>query len=411
MPNCRDFDLTLYGATGFTGRQAAAYVRDHATPHLRWAIAGRYEKKLAALKTELRLPADVERVVADSQDRHAIDRMTERTRVLLTTAGPFARHGEPIVASCVRHQTDYVDITGETTWVRDMIDRYHGSATSSGTRIVHFCGFDSVPSDLGAFLVAHELKRLGQDCREIKAFITTSGGLNGGTVASVLNIQRSGQASRMRDTFLLNPGHAGSRSRNHSDPVAPVFDNDLGTWVGPFVMAAVNTRVVRRSAALLQEWQEGYGPHFCYQEYADMGGPVPWLTSSMLASSLAFYEAFSHLPGAANLTEMLAPKPGTGPSDQEMDAGFFRCRFVGTGENGSKVWALIEDRGDPGNRGTVKMVCEAALAVANQRQDLPGGPDRGGVLTPATALGRVLVERLRNAGVTIEIGNTCARPP
>ena len=403
MPKTRNLDLTLYGATGFTGRQAAAYLRDHATPDLRWALAGRDEKKLAALKTDLQLPTDVEVAVAASQDGPALDRMAERTRVILTTAGPFALHGEPVVSACVKNQTDYVDITGETTWARDMIDRYHETAVSSATKIVHFCGFDSVPSDLGTLMVADELKRLGQACQQVKAFIATSGGLNGGTAASVLNIQRSGQGSRMRDPFLLNPDHTGTQSGDQRDPVTPAYDSDLGSWVGPFVMGPVNTRVVRRSAALFQQWHEGYGPNFCYQEYAEVGGPVPWLSASVLASSIAFYQVYSQVPGAAELTEVLAPKPGSGPSEREMDAGFFRCRFVGTGTDGSKVWALIEDRGDPGNRATVKMVCEAALALVGQRDDLPGGPNRGGVLTPATALGMPLVERLRRAGITIEV--------
>ena len=175
MHSRRDFDLTLYGATGFTGRQTVSYVMDHAIPGLRWAIAGRNERKLATLMEDLGLPGDVGLIQAETRDQAAIDRMTRRTRVLLNTAGPFALHGEPVVASCVRNLTDYVDITGETTWVRDMIDRYHEMASSHGVKIVPFCGFDSVPSDLGALVVVHAFRRLGQACREVKAFFTTSG--------------------------------------------------------------------------------------------------------------------------------------------------------------------------------------------------------------------------------------------
>lgn len=270
---------------------------------------------------------------------------------------------------------------------------------------MHFCGFDSVPSDLGTLLVVRTLQRLGNACCEVKAFFTTSGGINGDTVASVLNIQRSGQAARMHDPFLLNPGNASVRSAC-PDPIAPVYDCDIETWVGPFAMGAVNTRVVRRSAALAEQWEEGYGPDFGYQEYADMGGPVPWLGASYVASAQALYQVFSNVPGAAELAGMFAPKPGSGPSEREMDAGFYRCRLVGTGTDGAKVWARIEDRGDPGNRATVKIVCESAFALATQRDELPGDSSRGGVLTPATALGMVLIERLRRAGVTIDVENS-----
>lgn len=394
-------DVVLFGASGFVGRQTVAYFAQHA-PALSWALAGRSRDKLEAVRR--RCGADGAAViVADAADGEALDRLAARTRVVLSTAGPFALHGSALVAACVRHGTHYVDITGETPWVRRMIDQHHDAALQHGARIVPGCGFDSVPSDLGAWYVAQALwQQHGERCRGVKACYSLRGGLNGGTLASALNLIDAGDRGLMQDPFLLNPfGTAPAITASHLDPIAPHRDEDFDAWVGPFFMGPVNTRVVRRSAALTGH--EPYAPEFSYQEYLRFGrgarAALAAATTSVVGMAAQGVLGFA---AARRAAAALAPAPGEGPSEQAMDRGSFRCEFVGTGERGRVVRARVAASGDPGNRATTRFVCESALALVLDTAALPGGPRHGGVLTPATAFGDVLVGRLRAAGTTFE---------
>jgi short subunit dehydrogenase-like uncharacterized protein len=236
----RDFDVILYGATGFTGRQTVAYFSKHAPSGLRWAIAGRNRVKLEVLN------APVPVLVADSADPQAIDAMIARTRVVLATAGPFALYGTGIVDACVRLGTHYVDITGESQWGRMLIDRYHQKAADEGTRIIPFFGFDSIPSDLGAMLIADAL---GPETREVKAFFQMRGGLNGGPIASALNMYESGADRAVGDPLLLSPANTRAPRELEQDPVNAIYDPDVKAWAAPFVMSKINTRVVRLCVA------------------------------------------------------------------------------------------------------------------------------------------------------------------
>ncbi|MEP0959941.1 saccharopine dehydrogenase NADP-binding domain-containing protein [Microcoleus sp. FACHB-1515] len=258
--------LSLYGASGFVGKQTAQYFAKHASLQLvRWAIAGRNRQKLEAVRDKIGAAVDV--LVADSQDQQAIDAIVSQTRVLLTTAGPFALYGNTLVDACVRFQTHYVGITGETPWVRALIDRYHAQAAADGTRIIPCCSFNSVPSDLGTYLVVRYLQReLGVPCQRVNAYFQAVGGFNSGTLASAFNLYDSPEAAQMNHPFLLNPStpHPQAEDGRKRDPQTPSFDADLNTWVAPFFMGVVNTRIVRRSAALYEEWQQPYGPSFTY---------------------------------------------------------------------------------------------------------------------------------------------------
>ena len=402
----RDYDVVLYGASGFTGQQTVAYFAQHAPPSLRWAIAGRNRDKLAALQKSLNTHADL--LIADSQDQAALDAIAVRTRVMLTTAGPYALYGSGLVAACVRHQTHYVDITGETTWVRELIDRHHAQAAADGTRIIPFCGFDSVPSDLGAYLMARHIQtELGAECREVKAYFQMAGGVNGGTLATAFNLYESGQAKQARDPFLLNPQPETARNavQQNQDPTSARYDADLGAWVAPFVMGPINTRVVRRSHALLSEWQTGYGAEFRYQEFSKFsGGTLGWMPAVGMAAGGSLFELALASP-LRPLMKAALPAPGAGPSEKTMNEGWFRCELLGLTDDGRKVRGVIKDKGDPGNRATVKFLCESALGLVLNEDALPGGKERGGVLTPATALGEALAERLRQTGMQIEIGS------
>ncbi len=401
----RLYDVVLYGATGFVGRQTVAYFAQNPAVKasgLRWALAGRSRHKLEAVRADCNAPqAGI--VVAEAHDATAMAALAMNAHVVLSTAGPFALYGSELVAACVQHGTHYVDITGETPWVRDMIDRHHTAAERSGARIIPFCGFDSIPSELSARVAVETLwARHGEVCTRVKSAFSVRGGFNGGTLASLFNIMATGQSDAVANPFLLNPpGTAPADAAAHSDPKGPRHDADFDAWLGPFFMAPINTRVVRRSAALLD-----YGPDFSYQEYLRLGrGAMAAVAATTLSAAAASSQALRFGPVRA-LAQRLVPPPGSGPSEASMDGGSFRCQWVGTSASGKQVRGVVADQGDPGNRATTKMLCESALALALQLDELPGGRQYGGLLTPMSGLGEVLVQRLRDAGMTIQETST-----
>ncbi len=407
----RAYDVVLYGASGFTGKQTVQYFAARGPADgLRWAIAGRNRQKLETVQAQVSAAGTNNKpdiLIADSQDQAAVDAIAGQTRVLLNTAGPFALYGSAIVDACVRLQTHYVDITGETPWVRELIERYHAQAASTGTRIIPCCGFDSVPSDLGTYLVVRQIQREWQlPCRSVKAYFQAFGGFNGGTLASGFNLYDSESWNQVSDPFLLSPTAAPSQAEieRHRDPDQPQYDPDLGTWVGPFFMGMVNSRVVRRSCSLFAQWQDPYGPDFTYQEYLKFDPPLAWLQAAAVTAGMALAGRAVQQPLIRNWLQSWLPQPGTGPSEQTMQSGWFRCELLGIASDGRQIRGLIADQGDPGNRATVKFLCESALSLALDSDQLPGGPERGGILTPATGLGDVLATRLQRAGMTIKIG-------
>ncbi len=393
------YDLVVFGATGFTGRLAAAYLAAHAPKELRIAIAGRSGAKLEALKRDL--PREVGVIVADSSDREAVGRMVSAARVILSTAGPFATYSDSVVEACVAGRTDYADITGETAWARTLIDRFHDQAARDGTRIVPFCGFDSVPSDLGAWAVVDWIRRTwGQPTVSVSAsFSVRGGGINGGTVASALEVGERKQGRAVRDPVLLNPPEHRDRDDRdgNADRMTVTWDPARRKWLAPFVMAAVNTRVVRRSAALFADAGHSYGEGFRYDEALETSTRLQaW---SVGAGTAALFGLVASKPGRA-LVRRLAPAPGEGPSEEARARGSIRIRLLGRAADGRVAMGTFADQGDAGNTFTVKALCESGLAMVLDRDRLP---TRAGVLTPATAFGEVLADRLRAAGVTIEV--------
>lgn len=402
----RDFDIVVYGATGFVGRQVTQYLAERApTKGLRLAIAGRDRQKLEAVKASSN-GAIAEVLTAEAHDRAAIDAIVSRARVVLNTAGPFAVYGDSVVDACVRFRTHYVDITGETPWIKSLIDRHDPQAASDGTRIVPACGFDSVPSDLGAYVVTrHVRSAFGVACNEVKAYFQLFGGINGGTLASLMLLNEDpAKLAQVNDPFLLNPADdQKSDIQRNRDPQRPRYDENIGAWTAPFFMGPVNTRVVRRSASLYERWGEPYGPSFRYQEYLKFAGERAQLKATAVTALLGLFLSSVQLAFVRRLLEPMLPKPGSGPSQKMMNRGFFRCELIGVAEDGRRVRGILRDKGDPANAVTVKCVCESALALILDADALPGGPQRGGILTPATAFGDVLERRLREAGMTIEV--------
>ena len=408
----RAYDVVLYGATGFVGQQTVAYLArlsGEGLTGLKWALAGRNAVKLQEVKDRSgpgAQGADV--IVADAADLPALLRLAGQARVVLSTAGPFALYGSELVAACVRQGTHYVDITGETPWVHDMIVSHQEEAARSGARIIPFCGFDSVPSDLGAWLMTQGMQvQYGEACVSVKSAISMRGGVNGGTLASGLNMLASEAAKDFARPFLLNPaGQQPADSRGHEDPQGPRHDADFRAWLAPFIMGPINTRVVRRSAALFAARGDtpAYAAGFCYQEYLRYGkGPLAAAAAGGVTMGLGLGMAAIRFKPWRAMAQALMPAPGSGPTQASMDAGSFRCELVGTSVGGHVVRGRVAGRGDPGNRATTVFVCEAALALADEpAAALPGGAGAGGVLTPASGLGHVLARRLVAAGMTLE---------
>ena len=398
----KDFDVVLFGATGFTGQRCAAELDGRAG--IRWAIAGRDRAKLEELRSSLGSAPEI--LVADSFDRPSLDAMTSRTRVVCTTVGPYATYGDPLVESCIANDTDTCDLTGEPQWVRHLVDDLHDAAVAAGVRVVNCCGVDSIPSDLGTFLVQETaIERHGRPCDEVRALVwRLRGGLSGGTVASGLEIAKAASedphAKRVfEDPYSLNP--PGERQGPDQRPSSAVrFDEEVDGWVGPFLMEYMNAKIVRRSNALMSY---RYGRDFRYSEQSRMGqGPVAAARAAAMAVGTRAWPIVSGIgPVRKVLEATVLPKPGEGPSDEAIERGVFEMRFFGTYDDATpSVAARFAGQGDPGYGITVTMLVESALCLALDRDALP---DRAGVLTPASAMGKPLVERLRNAGLTLEL--------
>lgn len=386
------YAIVLFGATGFTGVQAAQLLAQRG---VNLAVAGRNPAKLEALRVSLGPVGErVGVIVADASAPESITAMVRQAGVVLNMAGPYARYGDPVVDAAVAAGVDYADITGETWWVRGLIDRHHERARQSGVRIVPMCGFDSVPSDLGAWMMVRALAAQGLATREVRGAFKGRGGLNGGTVASLMG--GLDHLDALRDPVLLNPPEARGLALA-PDETRARFDEALGIWVSPFVMSVVNSRVVRRSAALCAQRGLAYGPAFDYREGWDCGRDGR-LSAMVGALGSQMMNLSGRLPGLRALVGRFAPQPGEGPSEAVRDSGFFRLRLVAVAEDGSFHYGEVRDQGDPGNRCTVKMACESAILLSETRGE--GQP--GGLLTPATAGGDALVARLRDAGMVLE---------
>jgi short subunit dehydrogenase-like uncharacterized protein len=401
----RTYDLVVYGATGFVGRLLAAYLAEAAPAGLRIALAGRSRTRLEQVRGELPAAArDWPLVEADSTDAGSLTALAASTRVLATTVGPYVRHGLPVVEACARAGTHYADLTGEVLFVRRAIDRTDAVARDTGARIVHACGYDSVPSDLCALLLAERALADGAGgLRDVQLVATARGGISGGTVASARaqfeEMVRDSTARRLAgDPFALSPDRDAEPDTRQPRDAAPPWRTPDGRWTATFLMAPFNTRVVRRSNAL-QDW--AYGRGLRYGEVMGCGRGIPGaVTAAGVTAGLAGVAAAMSLPPTRSLLDRVLPEPGAGPGEETRARGWFRMDVDATTESGRRYRATAAGQGDPGYAATAVMLGEAALALALDGDRLPG---RAGSLTPATALGSVLVDRLRAAGHTYEV--------
>jgi short subunit dehydrogenase-like uncharacterized protein len=401
----RTHDLVVYGATGFVGRLLAAYLAQAAPAGLRIALAGRSRSRLQQVRGDLPAAArEWPLVEADSADGPSLTALASSTRVLATTVGPYARHGLPVVEACARAGTHYADLTGEVLFVRRAIDRTDAVARDTGARIVHACGYDSIPSDLATFLLAERARDDGAGgLRDVRLVATARGGVSGGTVDSARaqfeEMTRDPAARRLvGDPFALSPDRDGEPGTRQPRDAGPPSRTPDGQWTAPFVMAPFNTRIVRRSNAL-QDW--AYGRGMRYGEVMGCGrGIAGAATSTAVTAGLAGFAAAMSLPSGRALLDRVLPDPGTGPDEATRAGGWFRSVVDATTESGRGYRVTVAGQGDPGYAATAVMLGETALGLALDGDRLPG---RAGSLTPAAALGPVLVERLRAAGHTYEV--------
>jgi short subunit dehydrogenase-like uncharacterized protein len=403
----RDFDVIVWGATGFTGTLVAEYLlRQYGfNGDLRWAIAGRSEDKLESLRDSLGEKADkLEAIVADSFDQESLRHLARRTRVVLTTVGPYALYGSALVQACVEEGTHYCDLAGEVQWIRKMIDQHHERAQNSGARIVHCCGFDSVPMDIGVWFLQEEAhKRFGQYCKSITMLVkATKGAASGGTVASLINLIEESRKDRevariLVDPYSLNPD--GERNGpDDRDQQGMIYNADAQSWTAPFVMAAINTKVVRRSHALLGY---PYGKEFRYREAVMTGdGPAGWAKGAAMTAALGgLVVGASYSPSRKLLQRFVLPEPGEGPDREMQKKGFFNLMQIGVLPDGTVLRSKIAGDQDPGYGSTSKMLSECAVCLAKDNLEVGGG-----VWTPTSAMAKPLLERLRkNAGLTFEL--------
>ena len=387
----REFDVIVYGATGFTGRLVAEYIQKEYGDSVRWAMAGRSESKLKEVRDLMGVAKDVALITADSSDLDSLAFMAARTKVVLTTVGPYQLYGEPLVAACASNGTDYVDLCGEPPWMRDIIETYSNAAKTSGARIVLSCGFDSIPFDLGVyFLQQKAIAEFGAPCPVVRGRVRQmKGTFSGGTAASFMEtMKRAAKEPHildwLKDPFSLTPEFDGpAQPTGHK----VIFEEDLDTWSAPFIMASINTKNVHRSNALLGHQ---YGEGFKYDEMVATG---PGDKGEQAANYLANDKSMATNP----------PKQGEGPSLEERENGLYDLMFVGEGPKGQQIIAGVTGDKDPGYGSTCKMITESALALA---LDVDRSKTPGGVYTSAPAMGDALIKRLiSHAGLTFEIEN------
>jgi short subunit dehydrogenase-like uncharacterized protein len=413
MPDqSREFDVIIFGATGFVGELTAEYLANNAPLGTRIALAGRSESKLA--ETRKRLPESAERwplIVADADSPSSLDAMVARTRVIATTVGPYLKYGEALVGAAASAGTDYIDLTGEVPFVRFSIDKFDDVARVSGARIVNACGFDSIPSDLGVYALYRKVTDDGAGELTATTNVVTKmrGSASGGTVDSMRVISDLARDPEQRKVLLnpqalsSGPGETVKAPRGSEASDTPIMkgstvDPSLDGTLGPFFMASFNTRVVRRSNYLLDG---AYGSGFKYGEAMAFGkNPLASRLAAMGAIGAlgAFFGALSMKPTRRVLDRFL-PKPGEGPDEESRNKGYFELQAFTRTTTGKRYRSITAASGDPGYKATAMMFGEAALALALDRDDLP---ERYGVLTPAAAMGDALIKRLRAAGMKVE---------
>ena len=400
MNKSREFDIIIWGASGFTGRLVAEYLfKQYGTSgNLKWAMAGRNQEKLETVRASI-ADTSVPIVVAESSDEASIKQMVLRTKVICTTVGPYAIYGSKLVAACVENKAHYCDLAGEVQWMRQMIDKHQEAAQANGVKIVHSCGFDSIPSDMGVYFIQREAKaQKGQRAKKISMRVAAmKGGLSGGTYASLSKVMEQAQQDKsiykvLTNPYGLNPTDQ-QEGEDRPDLMSVVFDKTSQSYVGPFIMAGINTKVVRRSNALSNY---SYGKDFRYDEATLSGKGFKGKMRGILAAIPLMFMTAKPKSVLKSIANKLLPKPGEGPNKEQRENGFYNLRFYVTLEDGSSAMGKVTGDKDPGYGSTSKMLGETAVCLAVDEL-----PKISGVLTPSVSMGEALLQRLeQSSGLT-----------
>lgn len=398
----RKYGIVLYGATSFVGQLVAAYLQkflaeDNSSSEVSWAIAGRNQEKLEQVKKQVG-NSELPLIIADSEDADSLNEMAAQAQVIISTVGPYLKYGEPLIKACAENGTDYVDLTGEALFIKDMLDKYQQTAKDSGARIVNSCGFDSLPSDLGVLFTQNcAQKAHGEYCDTINMRVKAAkGGLSGGTVSSMATIfeeiaKDKSLRKQLANPYILNDDAKRPNVRQENVSL-PQWDADNERWVAPFIMASINTRIVHRSNQL-RDYQ--YGRDFKYDEaiWLPAGLKGRLMSYGMTAGIAGFAASMMFKPSRDLLNEHVLPKPGDGPSKSEQENGYFDIRFFGYINKNHQVLTKVTGDKDPGYGSTCQMLAQSALCLL---QDISKEQVAGGFWTPAAAMGETLIERLQN---------------
>ena len=398
MKNKRDFDLIIWGATGFTGNLVCDYIsKNYNERELRWAIAGRNKKKILKLQQKLKID-DSRTIIADSSDKDSLVKMVKKSKVVCTTVGPYAKYGTNLVEACIEGETNYCDITGETQWIRRIIDRFHTKAKEKNIKIINSCGFDSIPSDMGVFYSQKiMLEKTGKYASTINMRVAgAKGGISGGTYNSLSNVLEEALIDKEVRKTLTNPYGLNPIDKqfgpDKSDLREVIFDTVSNSWIAPFVMAGINTKIVRRSHALMDFM---YGKNFAYDEATLTGKGIAGQIRGYMSLIPIFLATRKKGSFIKKIVDFILPKSGEGPSKKTRINGYYNLRFYLTADKMTYVSKVLGDM-DPGYGSTSKMLAESAICLA-----LDKIPETYGILTPSVALGDSLLKRLEeNAGLT-----------
>ena len=398
----KNFDVIIWGATSFTGKLVCEYIfSNYKTNEIKWAMAGRDKKKLEDVRSEI-ADTSVPILLADSFDENTLSDLVKQTKVMCSTVGPFSVYGTLLVDLCVRFKTNYCDITGEAHWIRTLIDNFHGEAKSKKIKIVNSCGFDSIPSDMGVYFIQNKIKKVYKNyAKSIKMRVAgIRGGISGGTYSSINNLLSEAYNDKtifkvLNNPYGLNPNDK-MEGLDKKDLRKIIFDKESNSWIYPFIMAGINTKIVRRSNAL-SNFQ--YGKDFRYEEAMMAGKGISGFWKSILAVFPLAMIGLSPNSFLKKIVNLYMPKPGEGPGIEKRKNGFYNLRFYITIDEKRKAFAKVVGDSDPGYGSTSKMLAESALCLAFDNL-----PENYGVVTPSFSMGDKLLNRLNeNAGLKFEL--------
>ena len=400
MNESKDFDIIIWGATGFTGRLVAEYIfKNYSSEKLNWAIAGRDKKKLINVRDEI-ADKNIPIIIADSFDEMSLTKMTQKTKVICSTVGPYSKYGSLLVKSCIKTNTHYCDLAGEAQWIRKIVDTYHQEAKNKKIRIVNSCGFDSIPSDMGVYFIHKNLPDVNIKLDNISMRLSGfKGSLSGGTYASMNNIITEASKDSLIRKILTNPyglNPEGQRSGPDKRDLNKVkYDEDSKSWIAPFMMAGINTKIVRRSNALSNY---SYGKNFTYDESVMTGDGFKGRIKAIISVLPLIF--LSAKPGSLlkRIFNYFTPKPGQGPNENERENGYYSMRFYIRYNDKSRALARVTGDRDPGYGSTSKMLAESAICLSKDSLK-----DTYGIITPSIAMGDQILDRLQaKAGLTFK---------